>query len=148
MFKDTITYTDFNGNTQSKDLYFHLSATELLDIEYSKEGNWSNYLTEILDKGDNGKMISVMQDLIKKSYGVKSEDGQRFMKSPDILDEFLQSEAYQVFFIKLLQSEDYANNFVEGILPKDLANLTNNSSASSSRQELIQKFKDRETNQA
>lgn len=148
MFKDTIAYTDFNGNAQTKELYFHLSATELLDIEYSKEGTWSSYLTEILDKGDNGKMIAVMKDLIKKSYGVKSEDGQRFVKSEEILNEFLQSEAYQAFFMKLLQSEDYANTFVNGILPKNLANLADKNSGTDARQELIQKFKDREANRA
>lgn len=148
MFKDTVSYTDFNGDVHTKELYFHLSATELLDMEYSKEGTWSKYLGEVLDSGDNGKMIFAMQDLIKKSYGVKSEDGQRFIKSPEILDEFLQSGAYQEFFMKLLANEDYSTNFVNGILPKDLSNLINKNSASDSRQDLIQKFKDREVNRA
>lgn len=120
MFKDTIIYTDFNGNEQTKDLYFHLSSTELLNLEYSVEGNWSNYLNEILASGDQKKMIEIMQDLIKKSYGVKSEDGQRFVKSEEILNDFIQSEVYDAFFMKMLTNESYSEKFINGILPANL----------------------------
>lgn len=143
MFKDTIVYTDFNGNEQTKELYFHLSSTELLNLEYSVEGMFSNYLNEILANGDQAKMIGIMQDLIKKSYGVKSEDGQRFVKSEEIVNDFLQSEAYNVFFMKMLTDESYSEKFINGILP---TNLMNQNGSSNPKSELIQKFKDREAN--
>lgn len=145
MFKDTITYTDFNGNTQSKDLYFHMSSPELLSMEFQEDGTeLSKQMESILASENKGAMIEIMQDFIKKSYGIKSEDGQRFIKSPEVLDEFLQSEAYNAFFMKLFSEENYMVKFITGIIPNNVQALA----SSDSKADLIQKFKDREANQA
>ena len=42
--------------------------------------------------------MEFFEDLIKKAYGVKSEDGRRFMKSEEISRSFMESPAYEILF--------------------------------------------------
>ena len=52
------------------------------------------------------------------AYGQKSADGRRFVKSEELTQEFLQTEAYSELFIKLLTDENAASDFINGIIPK------------------------------
>ena len=53
-----------------------------------------------------------------KSYGEKSADGKRFIKTPEIAEAFSQTEAYSVLFMELATNADSAAAFVNGIIPK------------------------------
>lgn len=64
--------------------------------------------------------MDLFKEIIHKSYGVKSPDGRRFMKSPEILEDFLQTEAYSELFVKLATDADEATAFVNGIVPKNM----------------------------
>ncbi len=118
MFTDTVTYTDFNGVEQTDTLYFNLSKAEILDMEMSVDGGYSEYLEQIVKSEDPNKIMSTFIDIVKKTYGIKSEDGRRFIKSPELVEEFMQTEAYSEFIMKLVSDEDYAAKFVNGVLPK------------------------------
>ena len=60
------------------------------------------------------------EDIIKQSYGKKSEDGKRFIKDPKDFEEFAQTEAYVNLFMELATNSDAAANFVNGIIPQGL----------------------------
>jgi hypothetical protein len=62
--------------------------------------------------------MQVIDELIEKSYGVKSLDGKRFEKSEDITRAFKQTPAYDELFMELVTDADKAANFVNGILPE------------------------------
>lgn len=128
MFKETVTYEDFNGDTQTDILYFNLSKSEMMEMEASFEGGYGKYLEEVVKTDDRTSIMKAFLDLIKKSYGVKSEDGKRFIKNLGITEEFEQSLAFEAFFNKLLEGDEtYINSFVTGIMPKDLvANMSAN----------------------
>ena len=121
MFKETVTYEDFNGDMQTDILYFNLSKSEMMDMEASVEGGYAKFLEEIVKSEDKVSIMNAFLDLIKKSYGIKSEDGKRFIKNEVIVSEFEQSLAFEAFFEKLLNGDEtYVNSFVTGIMPKDL----------------------------
>lgn len=121
MFKETVTYEDFNGDMQTDILYFNLSKSEMMDMEASVEGGYAKFLEEIVNSEDKVSIMNAFLDLIKKSYGIKSEDGKRFIKNEAIVSEFEQSLAFEAFFEKLLNGDEtYVNSFVTGIMPKDL----------------------------
>lgn len=121
MYKRTFTYTDYDGVERTEDFYFNLTKAELIEMELGKEGRLTTMLDRIVKAKDNVSLIKEFKELIRKSYGKKSDDGRRFMKSDEIFDEFSQTEAYSMFFTELSTDDEAAAKFVNGIMPKDLA---------------------------
>ena len=75
MFKKKITYTDYNGQERTEDFYFNLSKSELIMLESTTPGGYTAMLQRIIDSKDNTQLMKIFTDLIKMSYGVKSDDG-------------------------------------------------------------------------
>lgn len=118
MLKKTITYTDFNGMERSEDFYFNLTKAEVMEMEMSTVGGLSEMIQRIIAAQDTPSIIKVFKDLVLKSYGEKSADGKRFIKTPEIAEAFSQTEAYSVLFMELATDADAAAAFVNGIIPK------------------------------
>ena len=76
-------------------------------------------LQRIVDSKDNIELMKAFTDLIKRSYGVKSEDGKRFVKSEQALEDFVNSAAFDEMFTEFFTSDTAAADFAKGILPKD-----------------------------
>lgn len=120
MLKKTITYTDYNGTERTEDFYFNLSKAELVMMENSVIGGMKQRLEKIVKSQNNVEIMEVFKDLISRSYGVKSDDGKRFMKSKDLTEEFEQTEAYSELVIGLLSDPDEASRFIKAILPNGM----------------------------
>jgi hypothetical protein len=52
-------------------------------------------------------------------------DGRKFTKSPEILDDFIYTQAYSNLYMSLIADADAAANFVNGIIPKNIADQAN-----------------------
>lgn len=121
MIKKTITYTDYNGVERTENFYFNLSKAEVMEMEMSAEGGMAASVQKIVDAKDAPAIIRVFKELVLKAYGIKSDDGRRFMKSKEISDAFSQTEAYSQIFMELATDTDAASKFINGIIPADLA---------------------------
>ena len=120
MLKKTITYTDFNDVEQTEDFFFNLTKAELVEWSVSHGGEFKEHLERIVAAEDGEQIIKEMKEVVLGAYGKKSEDGKRFLKSPEIREEFESSEAYSVFFMELLTDAGKAAEFVNAVVPKDL----------------------------
>lgn len=120
MLKKTITYTDYDGNERTEDYYFNLSKAELLEMEMSTNGGLEKFCQKIIAEKDTKRMMEMWKELILKSYGEKSLDGKRFIKSQELVNSFTQTEAYSELFMELASNADTAAAFVKGIIPKNL----------------------------
>lgn len=118
IYKD-ITYTDYNGVTRTERHWFHLSKAELTDMEMTQEGSLTDALKAMVAAKDKVEIYKKFVWIIGRAYGVKSEDGRRFMKDPDYFKAFTESEAYSVFLEDLLGGEEKVLAFVQGIMPND-----------------------------
>lgn len=118
MFKKTIKYEDYNGIQREEDFYFHLNKAEMLELQLTKEGGFEAYLEGIIKAENTTELIKFFKELILMSYGVKSEDGKRFMKSDALREEFSQTEAFSELFTELATDDEAAANFVNGIFPQ------------------------------
>lgn len=118
MFKKTITYTDYNGLERTEDYYFNITASELMDLELKHDGGFSAYLEAIVNAKDTSKLKAAFDDILKLSYGVKSEDGRRFIKRDELFDEFKESPAYDQMMFELYTNDKFSAEFANGILPK------------------------------
>lgn len=121
MIKKVISYLDYDGNQRKDTLMFDISESELLKLELKTPGGTRNKLQRIIDENDTAKIVEYFDDFIKLSYGRKSDDGKRFVKNEEILNEFLQSPAYNALFMELISDADKAASFINGIIPKELA---------------------------
>lgn len=115
MYITSITYKDFNGDERTDRLYFHLSQADLTRLELSHKGGIKNLIIKIINEHDNYALWNLFEELIAASYGVKSADGKRFMKNPEILNDFKESNGYSEFIFSLFDSEK-ANEFVSGLV--------------------------------
>lgn len=123
MIKKTITYTDYDGNQRTEDLLFNLSKAELIEMELSESGGMEKMLKRIIAEQDTRKIMEIVKTIILKSYGKKSDDGRRFIKSDELSKEFSQTEAYSELLLELLGDENAAsafmNGLVDGLTPSD-----------------------------
>jgi len=121
MYKKTIKYTDFNDVEISEDFYFNLTKAELLEMESKSNGGLKAKLERLINTRDVSAIMSIFKEIITSSYGIKSDDGKRFIKNQQVLDEFMQSNAYSELYVELATNSDAALEFIMHIIPKDLS---------------------------
>lgn len=118
MLKKTITFTDFNGTERTEDFYFNLTKAEITEMELSTNGGLDQYIQGIVAAQDSAQIIALFKELICKSYGQKSLDGRKFVKTPEILQDFISTEAFSELYMELATNTEAATAFVNGITPK------------------------------
>lgn len=121
MIKKTIPYTDYNGIERKEDFYFNLTKAEVMELEMSTQGGLAEMIQRIVAAQDQPAIIKIFKDLIIKAYGVKSPDGKKFIKNQEVVDDFVQTEAFSELFMELATDADAAAKFVNGIVPANLA---------------------------
>lgn len=121
MIKKTIASVDFNGVERKEDYYFNLTKTEISKAQMSVDGGLTTKLQRIVDAQNAPEIMKVFEEFIDMSYGIKSDDGKRFIKSPEILAEFKSTAAYDELFMELISSTKNAIEFIKGILPSDMS---------------------------
>ena len=144
MLSKTITYTDFNGRTRTETFEFHLYQHERVKwasdkdglLRYKKdlsdadlegiqkaaitdEAEAERMLNVLLNDGTIFTIVNVIEDLVRRSYGQRSEDGRRFVKSEEMTEEFMQTEAYSVLFEELTTNPDAGSAFMNALMVKN-----------------------------
>jgi len=119
MLKKTITYNTYDGDQLTQDFYFNLNMAEISKMELGVRGGLSNVMRRIANTHDVPSMVEYIDKFIELSYGVKSDDGTRFIKSEELTQEFKQSEAYAALFMELLGDPKAQQEFVNGIIPAE-----------------------------
>lgn len=119
MLKKRIDYVDYDGNERSEDFYFNLTKAEIAEMELSTEGGLQKWIEKVVDAKDMPRIIELFKKLILRSYGEKSPDGKRFIKSKELSEAFTQTEAYSELFMELATDEKAAADFVNGIIPSE-----------------------------
>lgn len=129
MLKKTITYTDYNGESRTEDFYFNMTKAEIVEMEMSVNGGMSEFMKKVASTQDAPTLMSLFKDLVLRAYGEKSLDGKRFIKNDQLREEFSQTEAYSELFMELAFNAEKAAEFVNGIIPQDVAKQLEESGA-------------------
>ena len=116
MITKRITYTDYLGQKRTEDFSFNISKAESAELELSVDGGLSELLRRIIKADDKYALIREFKKVLVLSYGVISPDGRRFIKSKELTDSFIQTEAYSKLFMELATDDKAAAEFVNGIL--------------------------------
>lgn len=121
MIKKTITYNDWNGNQRTEEFWFNLTKAEVVCMEMSTAGGMAEMINRVIAAKDAPSLITIFQDMIQKSYGVKTPDGKGFLKKKEDLENFMATEAYSQLFMELVTDAEAAAEFLNGIIPSDFS---------------------------
>lgn len=125
MLAKEITYNDYNGVERKETFLFDLSEAEILEMELSTVGGFEQYINKIINAQDTPQLVKIFKELILKAYGVKSDDGRRFIKNDKLREEFSQTPAYSKLFMELATNAQSAADFVNKIVPESMTDVDN-----------------------
>lgn len=115
-----ITYEDLDGNEVTENFYFNLSKPELVEMEVEYSEGFKAIIEKIIAANDRKGLIEQFKKIVLMTYGIRSEDGKRFIKSDQLREEFSQTPAYDALFMELSTNDGAAVEFLTGVLPRDL----------------------------
>lgn len=120
MYVDHRKYVDFDGNEREEDFMFLLMESDLIKMNMSVTGGLEKMIRQIISAQDMPKIYEIFEEIIKKSYGVKSPDGKRFVKTAELTEEYMQTQAYSDFVTELMTNPDVSGEFISKIIPQKL----------------------------
>lgn len=118
MLKKEITYTDFNGEEQTEIFYFNLTQAEVAIMELGVEGgSLTEKIKKITRALDGKEIMGIFESIILDSYGERSPDGRKFIKSEEMREDFKQTAAYSALFMELAFDPEKLEQFINAIVP-------------------------------
>ena len=118
MIKQHVSYEDYEGNKDEKDLWFHLNRSDLAKLSLNYEKGLIEGLTELQKKGDKRAIAEFIDELLINAYGVRKPDSDVFLKTKEIREDFEYSLAHDEILMMLLGGDgDDIINFIVGIMP-------------------------------
>lgn len=125
MLKQTVEYTDFDDNRCAETLYFNLTKTELAENSHLQERLESMQKMfggekRQLESAEIKEILELVKTIMRISYGVRSADGKRFIKTEEQWVEFTQTAVYDEFLISMFTDPDKMFSFMYGIMPADM----------------------------
>lgn len=122
MLKKNIEFEDFAGEKRTYEAHFHMTKAEVIRWLMTTGDYTLDKVLERIAKERNGKQIlETFEDLIHRSYGVISLDNVQFVKNEEEWKKFYESNAYSELLVEIVTDGRKAAEFVNGIVPKDLA---------------------------
>lgn len=125
MIKEQITHNNFDGNVVTSVLHFNLNRVEVGEMLYLMPR--FERFQQIFDEPERDltreeitEMLELVKIIMRKAYGIRSDDGERFIKSDEIWERFTQTNAYDAFLFSLFESPTKADEWMKGLMPKQL----------------------------
>ena len=120
MYKNTVKYTNIDGEAKQRTLYFNYNAIELATvlekhgITFDKMEDFQKYIESLQENGKTMEMVHFVHDLIVGAYGERDESGEHFLKSEKIAYEFDRSMVFDEFFLDLMKDPGELNKLMRG----------------------------------
>lgn len=138
MLKKTIVYENpFTKQMVSEEHYFHISKADLIEMQMEnlnepevinpetgqKLEGYPAMLQRIVNDRDGKEILVVVKDMVRRAYGKKM--GDRFIRSPEIWEEFISTEAWSQLYFELCTDAVAQADFMNGIFPSDMMDEAN-----------------------
>lgn len=134
MIKKTITYVNpFTEKEVTEDHYFHLSKSDLLEMEMEehkaaytdKDGKeltgLQAHMQKMIDAEDAKAVLKEFKAILRRSYGKKV--GDRFVKNQETWEEFEGTAAYDELLFSLWTTPDEMSKFINSMVPGNLEEI-------------------------
>ena len=123
MIKIPFTYQTYTDETVTDLLIFHMSMSDYRAWAKKYDNGLPGFLKRLEVTQDVNEMQDLFTDLVTYSYCELSNDGRRRLRGPAITEAFLNSAAWEAFFLDLMlndNGEKKATALFKGIFPKEL----------------------------
>jgi len=117
VFKKTIRYQNFKGEDVVRDFYFHLSKGELLEMGVA---DMEERIRTIVEAKDNLAILREFKAIIEMAVGVRSENGELFIKNDEAKRSLTSSPAYDELLMELCTNESAAAEFINNLIPEKM----------------------------
>ncbi len=115
MITKTLTYTNYKGNKVTRKFYFHMSDSEYFEFDLKYNGVQS-YVKRLQNQsGAELDIYLFLKDLIVSSYGVKSDDGESFLKSSEERQKFQCSIGFDRIMEDMITNPKQIIKFMAGV---------------------------------
>lgn len=121
MFKATVRSRSlFNDEVTTQTLYFNLSRREMMEFvkKYDGINSFREYLDSAKTAEDVYTIVEFIDDVLGSAYGERQ--GERFVKSEVIRDNFLNGPLYEALFEKMLTDGRFAADLLTGVFPEKI----------------------------
>jgi len=138
LLKKTIIYENpFTHKEVTEEHYFHISKADLIEMqmEHLKEPEviepntgqklegYPAMLQRVINDQDGKEILTVVKDMVRRSYGKKV--GDRFVRSQEIWEEFLSTEAWSQLYFELCTNAEAQADFMNSVFPDDMLKEAN-----------------------
>lgn len=139
MYEKKIKFKGYDGVEREQSFFFNLTKAELLDMQFEIQGGFVDRVKKIIEIKDQTTIIKIFKEIILKSYGEKDDDGIHFNKVVPVtgrrlVDRFIETEAYSNLYVELATNEKAAADFINNVIPEDLAKEAKNELAKGNAQ--------------
>lgn len=128
MLKKDITFENFDGVQVTEVHYFHIYEAELVEflILHNIDDDVQNGLKRLIDglieRNDRAAILTLFKELVIMGYGLRNpERPEKFLKTPEISEDFKSSPAYKALYLELMTNEKAATEFLMGAIPKSMS---------------------------
>ena len=119
MLKKDITYENLDEEMVTKTFYFRITKSDLIKMDAVFKGGFSGMIEEMIAAEDVEQLIKVIDKFIALAVGERR--GDQFVKNEEITGAFMNTNAYDEFFVELATDENAIANFIKGVMPKEFA---------------------------
>lgn len=118
MIKETITYTNVDGNKETIDAYFHLTKADCIELA---AGGFGERMSDVSNLTNND-ILDIFRTLVRMSYGSRKEINGHviFTKNEEDTEIFMNSDAFGELIMKWLNDPQSASDFISKLMPNDL----------------------------
>lgn len=125
MVSKIITYTNYEGNKESKTFYFNLSKFEWLELEAYTKGGLVQNLKHAIETNNLKKTIDLLKKILLRAYGERDLESGEFIKNDDVAIKFSKTEAFSELFYELAYDEVKSKEFFLSLIPPEVRDKAN-----------------------
>lgn len=125
-----IPYIDFDNNQRTTKAHFHFSKLELIELNAEDKIKRFDAIREKLEgyeqRGETPKtediiaIVNVFEEILMAAYGIRSEDGTRFIKGEGVREQLKQSAWYADWLFEKIQRPQEIVDLIDQLIPKDI----------------------------
>lgn len=118
MVKKTVTYTDFNGNERTDELFFNLTDLEATELALELPDGVLEGKTGAFEALGYKGVLEMVKKVVLKAYGIKGgDDGRSFIKSDKIAEDFSNTKAFSTVVMELFKDNGVVfNEFLNTVM--------------------------------
>ena len=126
MISKKVTVEGFDG-TEDRVYWFHLTKSEVLKWDAEFNGELKEFLDKTAESQSVPEVYAAIAELLRRAVGERR--GNKFVKDVDVTSDFEFGGAMDEVIEWLFTTPDAIDNFLMGLLPKDVVEKARASAA-------------------